>query len=149
MKFWNAEKSLTLSRILTVAVLVTAIGLLFGIPAVTEWYDTFSGQEPIFRILTPVLYLSDILGIAAVWELLTMLRNIAAKKVFVEENARCLRIISWCCFAVSVIWCVLTFWRLLAFFVAFMSAFLGLVLRVVKNLLVMAIALREENDFTI
>ena len=146
---WTANKSLFLSRVLTLATLALAVAGLFCIPIITEWYDAISGQEPIRIVLTTVLYLSDILGILALWKLLALLNNIAKQAVFVKENASCVRIISWCCFGVAALWLVLSFWRLLAFFVAFVAAFFGLILRVVKNLLVMAEEIREENDFTI
>ena len=146
---WSSDSSLMLSRALTAAAFVLGIVSLFCIPTVTEWYDAVSEQASIRNVLTVCLYLSAGIAITALLALWKMLANIAKHAVFVADNVRWLRVISWCCFAVAVIWLVLTFWRLLAFFVAFMSAFLGLVLRVVKNLLVMAIALREENDFTI
>ena len=146
---WTSDKSLLLSRTLTIVVLVLAAAMLFCIPIITEWYDAVSGQEPIHVVLNIALYLSDIIGIAAVWMLYRMLRNLAREQVFVEDNVRSFRVISWCCFAVAAIWLVLTYWRLLAFFVAFVAAFAGLILRVMKNLLAMAVDLREENDYTI
>ena len=146
---WTAKKSLTLTRILTVVTLALAGAALFCIPVMTEWYDAVSGHEPIRMMLTVCLYLSAFLGIAALLGLLRMLDNIAKQNVFVTENATCLRVIAWCCFLVAAIWIVLAFRRPLALFVAFMAAFAGLIVRVVKNLLDMAIELREENDFTI
>lgn len=146
---WTTEQSLNLTKILTVACLVLAGAALFCIPVITEWYDAVSGQPPIRMLLTVCLYISDMLAMLALWELFQMLRNIAAERVFVPENARCFRIISWCCFAVGAVWLVLTFWRLLAFFVAFIAVFAGLILRVIKNLIDRATVLREENDFTI
>lgn len=146
---WTSDKSLLLSRVLTVVVLALAAAMLFCIPIMTEWYDAVSGQDPIRLVLNIALYCSDLVGIAAVWMLHKMLGNLAKEKVFVEENVRCFRIISWCCFAVALIWLVLTYWRLLAFFVAFIAAFAGLILRVMKNLLATAVELREENDYTI
>ncbi len=146
---WTAEKSLTLTRMLTLVMLVLAGAALFCIPIMTEWYDAVSGHGPIRSVLTVCLYLSDFLGITALAQLMKMLEHIAKQKVFVEENARCLRLISWCCFAVTAIWIFLAFFRELALFVAFIAAFAGLVVRVVKNLLAMAIELREENDYTI
>ena len=43
----------------------------------------------------------------------------------------------------------MTFWRFVAFLIAFMAAFAGLIIRVIKNLLEAAVELREENDYTI
>ena len=36
---WTSEKSLRLSRILTIAVLALAVIILFLIPMITQWYD--------------------------------------------------------------------------------------------------------------
>ena len=146
---WTSAKSLFLSRCLTIATLVLGVVSLFCIPVITEWYDAVSGEEPIHIVLNIVLYLSAILAIFALWQLLQLLNRLAKQKVFVSENAACFRLISWCCFGVAMIWLVLTCWRFLAFFVAFMAAFAGLLLRVMKNMLETAVELREENDFTI
>ena len=146
---WNKTRSLTLSRILTTVTFAVAVGALFCIPVMTEWYDAVSGRAPIRLQLTTALYLSDVLAMLGLWELLAMLRYIAAQKIFVSENERCLRVISWCCFAVAGIWAVLGIWRQIALVVAFIAVFAGLIVRVVKNLVAMAVTLREENDYTI
>ena len=150
---WNSEKSLFLSRCLTIATLILGIVSLFCIPVITEWYDAISGalnnEEPIHVVLNVVLYLSAILAIVALWQLLIMLNRFAKQEVFIKENAACLRLIAWCCFGVAAVWLALTFWRFMAFFVAFIMAFAGLLVRVMKNMLEAAIELREENDFTI
>ncbi len=146
---WTKERSLLLSRALTWAVLALAIAVLFLIPIITIWYDNVSGKEPIMPVLTVCFYLCDILAIIALWELKTLLANISKQELFTERNTRCVRIISWCCFGVAAVFAALTFWRLLALLVAFIAAFVGLILRVVKNMLAAAAELREENDYTI
>ena len=146
---WTSEKSLRLSRILTIAVLALAVIILFLIPMITQWYDDVSGKNPIMPVLTVCLYLSDILAIGALWELKTLLANISKQELFTERNTKCVRIISWCCFGLAAVFAVLSFWRLLALLVAVIAAFVGLILRVVKNMLATATELREENDFTI
>lgn len=146
---WTSAKSLFLSRCLTIATLALGIVSLFCIPVITEWYDAVSGEKPIHIIMNIVLYLSAILGIAALWELKKLLDRFAKQEVFVAENAVCFRRIAWCCFGVAAVWFGLTFVRFLAFFVAFIAAFAGLLLRVMKNMLEAAVELREENDFTI
>ena len=146
---WTSAHSLRLSRLLTLIVLLLGIGGLFCIPIITEWYDAVSEQEPIHNLLNVIFYVSDMLGILAVWELLRMLGNIAKEQLFVEQNVTCLRVISWCCFGVAIVWTPLVYFRLLAVFVAFVAAFAGLILRVMKNLFAAAVTLREENDYTI
>lgn len=137
------------SRALTWAVLILACVILFLIPIITIWYDSVSGKPPIMPILTACFYICDFLAIIALWELKTLLANISKQELFTDRNTRCVRIISWCCFGVAAVFAALTFWRLLALLVAFIAAFVGLILRVVKNMLAAAAELREENDYTI
>ncbi|MBQ3842702.1 MAG: DUF2975 domain-containing protein [Ruminiclostridium sp.] len=146
---WTSENSLRLSRILTFAVLVLAVVILFLIPIITQWYDDVSGKEPIMPVLTVCAYIADVIVIAALWELNRLLTNISKQELFTERNTRCVRIISWCCFGLAAVFAVLSFWRLLALLVAVIAAFVGLILRVVKNMLATATELREENDYTI
>lgn len=154
---WTATKSLFLSRTLTIATLIMAIAALFCIPVISEWYAALSEKTDLHGVMPVVLYISDGLAIFALWQLHKLLRNIHAQRVFVTENATCFRLISWCCFAVAAVWLFttfwqfvyLTFWRFVAFLIAFMAAFVGLIIRVIKNLLDAAVKLREENDYTI
>ena len=146
---WTSEKSLFLSRCLTIASFALGIASLFCIPVITEWYDAVSGEEPIHIVLNIALYLSAILALVALWQLHSLLNRFAKQQVFVTENTVCFRRIAWCCFGVALIWLVLCYWRFLAFFVAFIAAFAGLLLRVMKNMLEAAVELREENDYTI
>lgn len=146
---WTNQRSMKLSRLLTFAMLAFAVSLLFMIPIITIWYDNVSGKEPIMPVLTTAFYLCDIMALLALWELNILLRNISRAELFTERNTRCVRIISWCCFGVAAVFLILTFWRLLALLVAIIAAFVGLILRVVKNMLAAAAELREDNDLTI
>ena len=70
--------------------------------------------------------------------------------VFTDGAVACLRTISWCCFVEAGLFVV----NGVLFFgidlvLAFVAGFLGLVLRVVKNVIEEAVALKAENDFTI
>ena len=146
---WTPANSLRLTQLLTLIVLLFAVAGLLCIPIITEWYDAVSDQPPIHIQLNVALYISDFLGIIAVWELLRMLGNIAKEQTFVNANVTCLRVISWCCFGVAAIWIPLIYFRMLSCFVTFVFSFAGLVLRVMKNLFAAAVDLREENDYTI
>ncbi len=150
MKFkWTAEKSLFLTFALTAAMLLMTVCGLFAVPAMSRWYSALSGHGPAGTVLGICLYLSLLAGIAALCILLKMLSNIAKQKMFVEENARCLRLVSWCCFFLAAIWLFLGWFRFIALCVGIIAAFAGLVVRVMRNLLETAIAMREEQDYTI
>ena len=70
--------------------------------------------------------------------------------VFTEKAVACLRTISWCCFIEAAL-CLITarIYFPAHYAAAFVAGFLGLVLRVVKNVIEEAVALKAENDFTI
>lgn len=148
-KQWKPTHSLFLSRILVLVVfcfLIAAIGI---IPICTEWYDAVSGQEPIAWILNICLYLSDAIGFTAIFQLHRLLNHIRKQQIFVEENVTCLRVISWCCFAIAAVFLVLGFWRSLAWMITFAAGFFGLIMRVLKNVFALAVEMRQENDYTI
>ena len=70
-------------------------------------------------------------------------------QVFTDRAVSCLRTISWCCF-IEVGLLLLGVWYFYMMpALAFVAGFLGLVLRVVKNVIEEAVALKAENDFTI
>lgn len=146
---WTSANSLKLTRILTTAVFVLSCAVLFLIPIITNWYDNVSGKPPIMPVLTVCLYICDIFAILALWELNIMLKNISKQELFTDRNTRCVRVISWCCFGVAAVFLALSFWRLFALLLAVVAGFVGLILRVIKNMLATAAELREENDYTI
>ncbi len=148
-KTWTAPKSLYLTRILVKATIALCIMAAFCVPICTEWYDTVSGQNPIHNLLNVVLYISDALGLISMWELNGMLNRISKQDIFVAENVKVLRIISWCCFGIAALFFVLTFFRMLALIITFAAALFGMIMRVLKNVFELAVELRQENDFTI
>ena len=81
--------------------------------------------------------------------LVKLLLLIKGHQVFTDRVVSCLRTISWCCFIEAGLLCLgIVYFRLLPV-LAFVAGFLGLVLRVVKNVIEEAVALKAENDFTI
>lgn len=146
---WTNEKSTILTSILTKAIIGFMIIGLFVVPLGAKWYDLVSQKEPIFIQLLVAIYLAYIPGFVMMFSLDRLLSNIRKKQVFTEQNIKYLRIASWCCFIASICFLVLGFWRPLSFLIFFAGVFLGLVIRVIKNTFTEALALREENDFTI
>jgi FtsH-binding integral membrane protein len=95
-------------------------------------------------------YACCVAALVALFFLNRLLANIKKDAVFTEENVQALRAISWCCFAEAFILTAtaLYFAPILLAFAAGV-AFFGLILRVVKNVINAAVALKAENDFTI
>lgn len=135
---WNHSKSLLLTtwwiRIALVCWTLTGIGMPFvqRKPAVLVFF---------YLVFVPVWL--------ACYYMARMLGNIQQGIVFSTANTASLRLVSWACFFAAVfllagacIWPVL----ILA---AGVIGFMGLFVRVIKNMLTEAILLKEENDYTI
>ena len=102
-----------------------------------------------FVPLCATLYASLLPAFIALSRLMNLLGSVRRGEVFTKASCDDLRALSYCCFSVTVIFCAFGFYRELAFLVAFAAAFMGLILRVLKNVFEEAVALREENDAVI
>ena len=87
-----------------------------------------------------------------------LLINIRNEKIFDNKNVKLLRIISWSCFYAALVgvisYTVIAVIDNPRLFVSFIilaagEAFMGLIVRVVKNVFEAAIKLKDENDLTI
>lgn len=135
---WNQSKSLVLTAWWIRAALVLWLGIAVGLP--------FFLREPAILVL---FYLIFVPVLAALYGLNKMLRNIQRGVVFAAMNVSCLRLVSWACFFAAVFLLVAAcLWPMLVL-AAGGIGFLGLFVRVIKNMLAEAISLKQENDLTI
>lgn len=143
------KKSLLLTLYISrAAIAVWFIALPF-IPFLARWYDAYSAKQTIFVQFNVIVYMAMIPVFVILFLLNKLLTNINNEKVFEMQNVTILRVISYACFALSVISAVMIIWRLLALVVCIAFAFIGLLLRVLKNVFEQAVILREENDLTV
>ena len=98
-----------------------------------------------------VTYLTAAPAALVLYRLYRILANLAGGQVFVAQNVRHLQVISLCCLAAAAVYLAAALaGRLAAMWVLGPAAgFVGLLVRVVKNVFAQAVALKEENDFTI
>ncbi len=152
---WNKTKSLQLSIILVRVFFVLIPLLMCCVPVITQWYDAVYGEGvglldgTVAIPLSVCLYLAAVCGLVCLWALHKLLMNLKKEEVFIPQNCKCLRIISWCCLLAALPFFAFGFWRLLSFIVALAAGFFGLILRVLKNVFDKAVELQEENDYTI
>ena len=78
-----------------------------------------------------------------------LLQRVRRGEVFTATSVSLIRGVSWCCFLLSAVFCGLGIYFQLAFIVAIMAVFLGLCLRVVKNVIEEATLIKSENDLTV
>jgi hypothetical protein len=147
---WNPGKSVLVSSICTKVVIGIVICFAFAAPYLVKNYVLYTMKNPeVIKPLIATIYACAVPGLIALFSLDRLLANIKAKNVFISKNVKYLRVISWCSFAVSAILFVSGFYYLLFLLIAVAAAFFGLILRVVKNVIEQAVAIKNENDFTI
>ena len=147
---WNPNKSEILSSICTKAAIVLVIIAAFAMPYLIPKYVTFTGKDPdIVHSLLLTVYACALPGLVSLICLDRLLVNIRREEVFAIKNVKLLRALSWCSFVFSVILFISGFYYILFVIIAVCAAFLGLILRVIKNVFEKAIIIKQENDFTI
>ncbi len=146
---WNKDKSIILSQILIKVCYVGIVVCAILAPNLVGLYEERTGIEGLYTPLLATLMCCVPPGIIALVCLDVLLWNIQKNRAFIEQNVKMLRAISYCCFCVAVIFIYFAVLRPFAFVIVFAAGFFGIILRVVKNCFQQAIAIREENDFTI
>ncbi len=147
---WTKDYSIRLSVFFTRLFLVLLAAGLFLAPQVVGWFIQSTGGRPVFtgRICAAFYCCA---GPAAVllWSLDRLLAALSRGEVFTAGNIALLRRCSWCCMVVAAVCLGFTVALFYFLLVAAAAAFIGLILRVVKNVFQQAMALKEENDYTI
>ena len=147
---WNRNRSVLLSLVCTRIIMVLALLLatLFVLAVSPAPIIIVSGYDLVSLTITYLCFCIPAFG--ALWHLDRLLRAVRQEQVFTDTNVKNLRIISWCCFAAGAILLVGAFIiNPNLIILAVLAAFFGIVIRVVKNLFEAAVALKDENDFTI
>ena len=148
---WSKDNSILLSKICVWVFAAAAVLCAALLPTILDGIVLRRGMElQIGRACAMASFYSLLLPTAAaLWSLYRLLRNISREQVFVEDNVRCLRVLSWACYLAASI-CILSSVYYIPFqFLAALAGFMGLILRVVKNVFAEAVLLKQENDYTI
>jgi len=149
---WNSRKSTVCSLVCTRIFIVLLILCAVFLPRIIEFYAGYAFNAPDSAGLFPlkvVLYMCCIPAAAALVCLDRMLTDIRKGEVFTSRNVRLLRIISWSCFAAAAMLLAAGKYYILFLCAAAIAAFIGLILRVVKNVIEEASEIKNENDYTI
>ncbi len=153
----SKKRSVTLSLILAAVFMVLLVACAVLLPKIVPPLVTFANNSGAIPSLTaakplPILIFGYLIvasmALADVL-LVSLLLHVKNDKVFSEGSVARIRGISWCCFAMGVCFAALGIWFQLSLLAAVAAVFLGLCLRVVKNVIEQATAIKEENDFTV
>ncbi len=148
---WNGEKSITLSKVCILLFMCLLLAAVVSAPWLTHWFVNFSqaGQDGNAAYFMATIYVGFVPAAYLLFSLLKLLLRIEAGQVFTAENVELLRRISWSCFLGAGIALVSVLYYYPWFFVAVAAAFMGLIVRVIKNVVAQAVELKNEADYTV
>ena len=153
---WSHDNSTVLSLICTRIVAAAVIVCAFFVPGIVGYYtnNQYNGREaiaPTGRMqVTAGIYVCLLIALFILYMLDRLLSNIRKEEIFIPQNVSYLRGISWACFAMCVPCLLVSVYGSQIFlFIMVAAAFMGLILRVVKNVIESAVLIKEENDYTV
>lgn len=154
---WNRKHSVTLSivvcfvfvGILTAALFAGPWFVKFWFTVYRSWAENGEAMTDMSTLFAACFYPCAVFAYATLYSLIKLLFNIKKGDIFINANVKYLRLISWCCFAVAVITLIGGVFYLPFLFVAVAAAFVGLMLRIVKNVMQNAVEINAENELTI
>ena len=111
--------------------------------------DVTFAPEAGYGLVLTMAYFIILVAMLADIQLFALLLRVKDGLVFTAKSTSLVRGISWCCFFLCAVVCVLGIYFKLAFVVAFAALLLGICLRVVKNVLEEATEIKCENDLTV
>ena len=150
----KTKLSAYVSLAICIASSVVFIVLLFLFPTAFEWLLIGKGVKTdaithTVKNVSIAYYLAAPFSAAALYMLIRLILNVLGGRIFVKINVTYLSLISYCCFAVFVISASFTYFYTSMLIAAFVMFVVGVLLRVVKNVMQSAVDLKNENDLTI
>lgn len=150
---WNFKRSITLSIAVSFIIGALISFCAFSLPGLIKWYfetaHSIDAPVKLFKTVLACFYICLPFAFIALVSLLKMLFAINRQEIFTNANIKRLRILSWCCFAVAFVTLVGGWFYYPLLLIAVAAGFIGLILRVIKNVMYSAKVLREENELTI
>ena len=153
----NRKFSVYISIVLTAVMFCAVTALAFYMPTFLERLLTLpdrSGAQPdlspFLRVFVYISFYAELaLMLTGLGMLFALLILVQKKRVFTAPAVELIRYISWCLIIMGIIMTALTFFRTNALIVGVALLFVGLTVRVVKNVIEAAVYLKEENDLTV
>ena len=154
---WSKNKSILLTHFIVRACYFFLAAAIVGLPILLKsgFYEFDILGQIADYVLWP-FYAVAPAGYVALVCLDKLLINVRKEVIFNEKNVKFLRIISWACFYAGLVGLisftvilVMSFMFETLFILAIGEMFMGLVVRVVKNIFEEAIEIKNENELTI
>lgn len=147
---WDKDRSVSLSLACVGIFALCLAALDIGAYKIAEWFVANRFQHFRHGVLLMVsIYAGSVFGWICLYQLWRLLNNVRLGKVFIPENVRSMRIVSWCCVWASVIGLLSAAYYLPFAFIAVAAGFMALIVRIVKNAFQQAIEMKDELDLTV
>ncbi|MDO4327341.1 MAG: DUF2975 domain-containing protein [bacterium] len=148
---WSFGNSIFLTKISIAVFSVAYLAVVVTCPVLVRWFLAVSSTAEHINgtFFMATIYMAAVpIGIL-LWMLRQLISDIGKEEIFTYENIRRLRGISWMCILVAVICLVSMGYYLFWGVIGACMAFMGLLIRVIKNVFERAKQLKDENDYTI
>lgn len=148
---WNGKRSIILSKICVAAFFIMLSVIIVSAPWLVGRILSHSrrGLYDMKNYFFVTVYVGSLPAGILLKCLYDLLKRIDKGVVFVRKNVGNLRLISWCCFVGSLIAFVSMTYYVPWVLVGVAAAFMGLIVRVVKNVIARAVELQDDADLTI
>ena len=147
---WSKDKSVVLSQVCVVLFALCLAALDAGSYRIALWFTEnrfFHFQRGL--LLMASICLGSVFGWICLYQLWRLLTNIKRGEMFVPDNVRRMRAVSWCCAGAAAVCALSAAYYLPFIFIAVAAGFMALIVRIVKNAFQQAIAMKDELDLTI
>lgn len=142
--------SILISKLITILLFfVIVVSTPFLPELLGSYHNTFSKSKFILESLLLTFYTTIPSALVLLFCLYRLLNNIAHRNVFTDKNVQLLKISSYCCFFAAMVYIFFARLYLFALLISVIVILGGLILQVIQNVLLQAIILKTENDFTI
>ena len=148
----SRNTSVTISLVLTVIFFLVLIVCLFIMPGFVRLilpaslHSVMTGDTVLITAVGYFVLAFAMLADILLFRLLLLVRSC---EVFTARSVALIRGVSWCAIAISLLFLLVVRYYLIALALAFTAVLLGLCLRVVKNVIEEATAIKAENDLTV
>ena len=155
----STRRSVNLSIFFAVSFIIAVVGIAIALPFVWEQtpylskivnniklFDSYSYGKTMFFVWA---YLCFALVLECCVFVLLLLLRVRNGLVFSAISVTCIRSVSWLCVLLSLLLVAGVFFHPMMCVLGIAMAFLGLCLRVAKNVIERATEIKQENDYTI
>lgn len=154
---WNSKKSIILTKFCILALMVISVIMMFcGRYLISRFLSMTGGakitisKELSLYIITFISYILGIIAQVTLFCMLKFVTNLEKDLVFIPQNIKWLRFISYGCLSAGLLLIIVTVvYHKLYLIFSLAALFMMLIVRVIKNAFEQAVKMKEELDLTI